>query len=60
MTRGEVDEPCMARIYPDFEALTESGRFEQLAREVYGPLLEWMNEHVNAAFHANGEQGVAA
>jgi exodeoxyribonuclease V gamma subunit len=53
MTRGEVDEPCMARIYPDFEALTESGRFEQLAREVYGPLLEWMNEHVNADFHAN-------
>jgi len=53
MTRGEVDEPCMARIYPDYEALTESGRFEQLTREVYGPLLEWMNEHVNAEFHAN-------
>lgn len=60
MIRGEVDEPCMARIYPDYEALSESGRFEQLAREIYRPLLEWMNEHVNATFHVNGEEGDAA
>jgi len=56
MIRGEVDEPCMSRIYPDYEALTGSGRFEPLTREVYGPLLEWVNEHVNASFHESSDK----
>jgi exodeoxyribonuclease V gamma subunit len=60
MIRGEVDEPCMARIYPDYEALTESGRFEQLAREVYSPLFDWMEAHVTALFHESGEEGETA
>jgi exodeoxyribonuclease V gamma subunit len=52
-THGDVSEPCMARIYPDFEALTADGRFVQLAQQVYQPLLDWANQHVFASSHAS-------
>ena len=48
---GEGSEPCLARLYPDFEALSADGRFEPLAVQVYEPLLAWMREHVTAEFH---------
>ena len=41
----------MARMYPDFEALTEDGRFETLARQVYAPLKNWTNGYVRARLH---------
>jgi len=43
---GEMQEPCLARVYPDFEALVHDGRFQQLAQQIYGPLLTWRNQHV--------------
>ncbi|MEY4137973.1 MAG: hypothetical protein RLZZ371_155 [Pseudomonadota bacterium] len=49
--RGEVEEPCMARIFPDYETLCADGRFESLAQLVYQPLLQWAARHVNASFH---------
>jgi exodeoxyribonuclease V gamma subunit len=52
MTSAEADEPCLARMFPDFEALTEDGRFAHLAEQVYTPLLAWAEEHVRARFHA--------
>ena len=52
MQSGEVDESCLARMFPDFEALTEDGRFEELAKQVYSPLLAWAKVHVTARFHA--------
>ena len=51
MSRGEVDEPCLARMFPDFESLAADGRFEQLAQQVYTPLLRWADTHVSARFH---------
>ncbi|MBV5298194.1 MAG: exodeoxyribonuclease V subunit gamma [Rhodoferax sp.] len=48
---GEVDEPCLARMFPDFEALGADGRFQNLAQQVYAPLLAWANQHVTARFH---------
>ena len=51
MQTGEVEDPCMARMYPDFEALTEDGRFETLARQVYAPLKNWTNGYVRARLH---------
>lgn len=53
MSTGEVDEPCLARMFPDFDALTEDGRFDDLAKQVYGELLAWVKQHVSAHFHAN-------
>ncbi len=49
--RGEVEEASLARCYPDYAALIEDGRFEHLARALYGPLLEWMDSHVEAVPH---------
>lgn len=51
MIRGDVEEPCLARMFPDFEALTQNGRFEELAQQVYAPLMLWANQHVRARFH---------
>ncbi|MHB8949868.1 MAG: exodeoxyribonuclease V subunit gamma [Rhodoferax sp.] len=55
MSRAEVDEPCLARVFPDFESLAADGRFEELAGQIYTPLLLWANTHVSARFH-NAEQ----
>ena len=43
---AEVDDACWARLYPDFAALTEDGRFALLAEAVHGPLLAWLAENV--------------
>ncbi|MEY4561883.1 MAG: hypothetical protein RLZZ618_1160 [Pseudomonadota bacterium] len=50
---GEVGEPCLARIYPDFEALSDDGRFEALADRLYRPMAEWAATHVEV--HPLGE-----
>ena len=55
MQSAEVQEPCLARMFPDFDALTEDGRFAQLARQVYAPLLDWTSQHVTARFHAEAQ-----
>lgn len=51
MQSGEVQEPCMARMFPDFDALTEDGQFDVLSKQVYGPLLQWVKQHVSAQSH---------
>jgi exodeoxyribonuclease V gamma subunit len=51
MQSGEVDEPCLARMFADFEALSADGRFQDLAQQVYAPLLQWARQHVSARFH---------
>jgi len=43
---GEVNDMCLARVFPDFEALCAARTVDgqdasELARRVYGPLLEW-------------------
>lgn len=52
MQSGEVDDACLARMFPDYEALSEDGRFEDLAQQVYAPLLAWAAQHVTARFHS--------
>jgi exodeoxyribonuclease V gamma subunit len=51
MQLGEVREPCLARMFPDYETLTADGRFERLAQEVYSPLRDWVHKHVRARLH---------
>ena len=48
---GEGAEPCLARIYPDFEALADDGRFATLAQSLCRPLAEWVDAHVQATPH---------
>ncbi len=49
--RGDVEESCMARLFPDFEALAADGQFAALAHEIYQPLLDWQKTHVRATLH---------
>jgi exodeoxyribonuclease V gamma subunit len=44
--RGEVDDLCLARLWPDFDALKNAGGWPDLAEELYGPLARWMQECV--------------
>ena len=45
-TTGECQDPSWARCYPDWEALTGDLRFEHLAKQVYAPMLQWLEAHV--------------
>ncbi len=45
---GEVDDLCLARLWPDFASLAAGGRFLEVAQELYGPLVEWLAASVTA------------
>jgi exodeoxyribonuclease V gamma subunit len=50
---GEVEqEQCLARLWPDFAALTAGGEWVQLVEETYGPLVRWMAEDIRIAVHS--------
>ena len=54
---AEVREMCLARCFPDFDALeavqTPSGEsmLHELAAAVYGPMLDWIAAHVSVTPH---------
>jgi exodeoxyribonuclease V gamma subunit len=54
---AEVREMCLARCFPDFDALeavqTPAGEsmLHELAAAVYGPMLDWIAEHVSVIPH---------
>ena len=54
--RGDVDDPYLARLHPDFDSLRASGEFETFARELFEPLCAWAQDCVQlldlAARHA--------
>ena len=43
---GEVDDLCLARLWPDFAALAAGGEWAATAQALYGPLASWLDEHV--------------
>ena len=43
---GEAEDACWARLFPDFDALLQDGRFAPLAEAVHAPLLAWLAEQV--------------
>jgi exodeoxyribonuclease V gamma subunit len=47
MVNGECEDPSWARCFPDWEALTADLRFYTLAKEVYGPLYDWLATQVH-------------
>ena len=60
MSNGEVQDTCLARMYPDYEALEADGSFAELAKAVYTPLLEWTKERVKVAAHAANVESTEA
>jgi len=53
---AEADEPCLARVYPDYESLTADGSFETWAEQLYRPVLDWVDRHVGFEPHPVFEQ----
>ena len=51
MRSAESEDPCWSRLYADFEALTADGRFEALAKEVWGRVHAWATLHVTVTLH---------
>ncbi len=46
---GEVDDPALARLWPDYAALAADGDWPGCAQQLYGPLLEWVSQAVAVA-----------
>ncbi len=46
---GEVDELCLARLWPDFASLVAAGDWPHVARDLYGPLADWIEAAVHVA-----------
>ena len=57
--RGEGEEACLARCYPDFDALAADGRFATLAQTLYAPLQAWMDEQVTVSPHPESNRNAA-
>jgi exodeoxyribonuclease V gamma subunit len=51
--QGECDEFGLRKLFPDYRALTEDGRFATHARRLAGPLLEWSRS--SSTIIAHGE-----
>ncbi|NML18316.1 exodeoxyribonuclease V subunit gamma [Azohydromonas caseinilytica] len=52
----EGAEPCLARLYPDFETLIADGQFEALAPQLYGPLEAWARGSVKVLEQGDGAE----
>ena len=51
-SEGDNADACLARIYPDFDALSADGRLQALAEAVCAPLDQWASMQVVAVPHA--------
>jgi exodeoxyribonuclease V gamma subunit len=49
--RRESDEPCLARAFPDYQALTADGRFAEYANRLFRPLVDWIEQSVGFEMH---------
>jgi exodeoxyribonuclease V gamma subunit len=43
---GEREDPCLARLYPDFQALHDAPCFAPASERLYAPLRDWIERHV--------------
>lgn len=43
---GESDDLCLARMWADFDALTDEPDWEDCSRNLYGPLVEWIEKEI--------------
>lgn len=42
--QGEGDDPCLARLWPDFATLAADGQLGAVAADLYGGLVEWLEQ----------------
>jgi len=43
---GEVSDPCLARLWPEFALLRAAGGWPEVAEALYGPLVAWLRDGV--------------
>ena len=43
---GESEQPCLARLWPDFASLSQHSGWHEVSTALYGPLHEWLKHHV--------------
>ena len=43
---GEVGDLCLARMWADFDALTDEPEWEDCSRRLYGPLVDWIEKEI--------------
>jgi exodeoxyribonuclease V gamma subunit len=53
---GEGQEACLARLYPDFAALSAQQEFEPATRLLYEPYRDWLANHVHVEM-LSGDSG---
>jgi exodeoxyribonuclease V gamma subunit len=55
---GEVEDPCLARLWPEFAALAAEAGFSDACRALYQPLADWLAQSVTVQpIAAEGEGG---
>lgn len=60
---GEVmEEPCLARLWPDFNALNAEPQWRELSLSLYQPMIAWRDRAVEVLLYTEEEeqQGAAA
>jgi exodeoxyribonuclease V gamma subunit len=61
MITGESDEPCLARLWPDYAALSSQPAWHACSQNLYGPLVAWLDNGVQVesigADSADGPDG---
>jgi exodeoxyribonuclease V gamma subunit len=56
-SNGEVmEEPCLARLWPDFSALNAEPQWRELALSLYQPLLAWRDRAVEVQLYADEDE----
>ena len=53
---GEGEDLCLARLWPDFAALTAGGEWPQVAEQLYGALAGWLAQDITIVKHQEQEQ----
>ena len=43
---GEIDEPALARLWPDFFSLSQQADFSACAQRLYAPLVQWLDASI--------------
>jgi exodeoxyribonuclease V gamma subunit len=52
---GEVGDPCLARLWPEFALLRASGGWPAVAEALYGPLVAWVRDGVSVTRFEGGQ-----
>jgi exodeoxyribonuclease V gamma subunit len=52
---GEVIDPCLARLWPEFALLRAAGGWPLVAEALYGPLVAWLKDSVTVTRFDGGE-----